>query len=216
MGTAAALAAGGPLESTLAKMDAAAGPFKGLSADIKRVHHTAVINEDSIDEGSILIKRPKPHDTRMFFDIKKPDAKQVAFDGRKVEEYFPVSQIVQEYDVSKYRSMVDQYLLLGFGSSSKELQDAYTISVGGPEMVGTEKTTRLELIPKSPDAQAHLKRVELWISDATGLPVQQKFYEPGGDFDVASYTNIKVNPNLPDSALKLNLPKGVKREKPVN
>lgn len=214
LSAAAALAAGGLLEATLDRMDQAAARFKDLSADIRRVHHTNVINEDTVDSGTILLKRPKPHDVRAFFDIKQPDPKQVSIDSHKAQLYYPKIATVQDYDLGKYKSLADQFLLLGFGSTSKELESAYKVSLGGPETLGTEKTTRIELIPKSPDTVANLQRVELWISDASGLPVQQKLYWPGGDYDLATYMNIKVNPNLPDSAFKLNLPKGVKREYP--
>jgi outer membrane lipoprotein-sorting protein len=150
----------------------------------------------------------------MLIDVKQPDPKQAAIDSHKLQIYLPKTQTVTEYDLGKYRAMVDEYLLLGFGSSSKELQNAYAITLGGEETVGSEKTTRLELTPKSQEALAHLKRVDLWISDTTGLPVQQKFYQPGGDYDLATYSNMKINPNLPDSAVKLDLPRGVKREYP--
>jgi len=212
--TFAIAAGGGPLETTLASMDQSAAKFTGLSADLRRAHHTAVINEDTLDIGTILIKRPKAHDTRMLIDVKQPDPKQAAIDSRKLQIYEPKSQIVTEYDLGKYRAMVDEYLLLGFGNSSKELQNSYSIALGGPETLGGEKTTRLELIPKTQEALAHLKRVDLWISDTTGLPVQQKFYLPGGDYDLATFGNMKLNPNLPDSAVKLDLPRGVKREYP--
>jgi outer membrane lipoprotein-sorting protein len=39
-------------------------------------------------------------------------------------------------------------------------------------------------------------------------------YWPGDDYDVATYSNLKTNVNLSDAALKLDLPKGVKREFP--
>ncbi len=212
--SALAWAAGGPLETTLAKMDQAATEFKALSADLKRVQHTGVINQDTEDVGTILIKRPKPRETRMLFDVKQPDPKQFAFDGRTGEEYLPKLQTVQEYDLGKYKGLIDQLLLLGFGTSSKELQTAYTISYGGPETIDGQKTTRVELIPKPQAGVKDLTRVDLWISDASGIPVQQKFYQRGGDYNLATYSNMKINPNLPDSALKLNLPKGVKREFP--
>ncbi len=206
--------AAGDLEATLARLDQAAEGFTGLSADLHRTHHTAVIDENAVDIGTILIKRPKPHDTRMLIDIKQPDPKQVSIDTRKLQIYMPKIQTVQEYELGKYRSMVDEYLLLGFGSSSKELQSHYTISLGGPENIGNEKATRLQLIPKSEEALTHLKRVDLWISDSTGLPVQQKLYYPANDYDLATYSNVKRNPNFSDAALKLNLPKGVKHEFP--
>jgi len=204
----------GPLDAVFARIDQASTGFKGLTADVHKVSHTEVINEDNIDDGTITVKRPKPKDIRMLVDILKPDRKTVAIDGRKVEIYYPKMNTVQEYDVGRNRALLEEFLLLGFGSTSADLQSGYTIRLGGPETVAGQKTIRLELIPKSKEAQAHLKKVELWISDSSGLTVQQKFYQTGGDYTVATYTNAKLNPNLPDSALKLNLPKGVKRETP--
>ena len=207
-------AATDPLAAVLARVDAAAAGFKGLSADVRKVSHTEVINEDTVDEGTMLMKRPKPHDIRMLVDIKKPDAKTVAVAGRKVEIYLPKMNTVQEYDAGKNRALLEQFLLLGFGSTAADLRENYSLRVLGPDLVAGQKATRLELIPKSKEALAHLKKVELWVEESSGLTLQQKFHATGGDYTLATYTNIKLNPNLPESALKLNLPKGVKRETP--
>jgi outer membrane lipoprotein-sorting protein len=210
--TATGVTAEGTLESTLAKMDRAAATFKDLTAELKRAHHTAVINEDTEDLGEILIKRTRPHELLMRFDIARPDPRQIAVDSRHAEIYFPKSKTVQIYDIGKYKKLADLILLLGFGTTSKELAASYTIRWGGEEPEGDQKITRLELTPKSDET--HLKRVDLWISDATGLPVRQKLYWPGDDYDVATYSNMKTNVNLSDGALKLDLPKGVTREFP--
>jgi outer membrane lipoprotein-sorting protein len=205
-------AAEGALESTMSKMDKSAAAFKDLTADLSRTHHTAVINEDTVDSGEIFIKRTRPHELLMRFDIAQPDPRQIAVDSHRAEIYFPKSQTVQIYDIGKYKKLADLILLLGFGTTSKELAASYTIRLGGEEAAGDQKITRLELTPKSDET--HLKRVDLWISDATGVPVRQKLYWPGDDYDVATYSNMKTNGNLPDAALKLDLPKGVKREFP--
>jgi outer membrane lipoprotein-sorting protein len=161
----------------------------------------------------MLLKRAGPKDTRMLIDLTEPDPKTVAFQGRKLEIYYPKIETVQEYDVGKNKNLLDQFLLLGFGSTSKELESAYDIRVAGPETVAGQKTTRLELIPKSSDVQQHLKKVELWIAES-GYPAQQKFYLPAGDYSLVTYINLKPNVDMPDSALKLKLPKNVKREYP--
>ena len=211
-GVALGFAADGPLEANFAKMDKAAAAFKDLSAHLSRTHHTAVINEDTVDSGEILIKRIKPHELLMRFDIAQPDPRQIAMDSRRAEVYFPKSQTVQVYDIGKYKKLADLILLLGFGTTSKELAASYAIRLGGEEVAEGQKITRLELTPKSDET--HLKQVDLWISDATGLPVRQKLYWPGDDYDVATYSNMKTNVSLPDAALKLDLPRGVKREFP--
>jgi outer membrane lipoprotein-sorting protein len=207
-------AADNSLADTLARMDEAAAKFKGLEADMQKVAHTAVISEDSVEAATIAVKRLKPHDIRVRIDFKPPNPRQVAIAGVKGEYYVPGINTVQEYDMGKSRSLVEQFMLLGFGSNSKDLKSAYSIGLGGPETAAGQKSTRIELIPKSEDVLAHFKRVDLWISDTMGIAVQQKLFEPGGDYLLATYTNIKLRPNLPDSAVKLNLPKGVKREYP--
>jgi outer membrane lipoprotein-sorting protein len=70
---------------------------------------------------------------------------------------------------------------------------------------------RIELIPKAREVLQQFPKIELWISEATGYPVQQKLYQTGGDYMLITYSDVVINPNLPDSAFKLNVPKGVKR-----
>lgn len=210
-----AVAADNSLQAVFNHMDQASAKFKGLKADTKKLTHTAVINDDSVDSGTIVVKVPKPHDLRMLIDFKQPDRKTVAIAGTKVEIYFPKTNTVQEYDLGKsHKGQVEQFLRLGFGSNSKDLLEAYTVKLGGPETVAGEPATRIELVPKSKDLAASFPKFELWISEKTGISVQQKMYQPGGDYSMAIYTNMQVNANIPDSAVSLNLPKGVNREYP--
>ena len=202
------------LAATLARMDEAAAKFKGLQADVQKISHMAVINEDTVEAATIALKRLNPRDIRVLFDFKPPNPKQVAIAGVKAAIYYPEINTVQEWDMGKDRSLVEQFMLLGFGSNSKDLGSAYSIRLGGPETVAGQKATRIELIPKSQDVLEHLKRVDLWISGTMGIAVQQKLFEPGGDYLLATYTNIELRLNLPDSAVKLNLPKNVKWEYP--
>jgi len=210
-----ALAADTSLEAVFANMDRASARFKGLKADMKKLSHTAVINEDSVDTGSIVVKASKPHELRIVMEFQPPDEKKVKIDGTKVEIYYPKTNTVQEVDLGKnHRSQVEQFLRLGFGTNSKDLLESYSVAPGGPETVAGETTTRIVLTPKSKDLLAQFPKFELWISDKTGISVQQKMYQPGGDYSMATYTNMQINPAIPDSAVSLNLPKGVTREYP--
>jgi outer membrane lipoprotein-sorting protein len=100
---------------------------------------------------------------------------------------------------------------LGFGSDSAELRNSYKLELGGPETVAGQKTVRLVLTPKSADVLAQLTKVELWISDTLGIAVQQKFWEPGDDYILATYRNVKLYPSPPE--LKWDIPKNAKPEK---
>jgi outer membrane lipoprotein-sorting protein len=124
-----------PLAAVLARMDATAAKFKGIKADMKYVTHTEVIDKDEIDLGTIAVKRnAKSKDLHMLVDFQQPDAKKVLVTGSKAWLYIlKTPNEVQEYDLSrKFRGMLDQYLLLGFGSNSRELRDAYIVKLGEP------------------------------------------------------------------------------------
>jgi outer membrane lipoprotein-sorting protein len=201
------------LAPVFAKMDEAAPKFKGMRADMKKVSHTAVINEDATDVGSIVVKVPKPHDYRMLMTFDKPDEKLVGVAGTKIEVYLPKAREVQEYDAKGHKAEVEQFLKLGFGSNSKELRDSFTVTYGGEETVAGEKTWRIVLAPKSQDVANMFTKFELWISQKTGISVQQKMYEKGGNYSLATYPNMKPDANVKDSEVKLVLPAGVTRRK---
>jgi len=206
------------LSAVLTRMDETSATFKGLTADIKKIAHTEVINADQIDTGTFTVKRVgRGKELQMLLDLKEPDAKKILVTGTKAQEYILKNPTeVQEYDLGrKFRGMFDQFLLLGFGSNSAELRSAYTVKLGQPatDMVAGEKTTKILLVPKSEEMRQHIKQCELWISDARGITVQQKFYTGGGDYHLVTYTNIAINPKIGD--LTLNLPHGVKTVKPL-
>jgi outer membrane lipoprotein-sorting protein len=205
-----ASAADSGLETVFARMDKAATTFKSMSAGIKRVTHTELVNANEIDEGTIAVKRSKPTDTRMLIDFQKAEPKKVFIGNGKVLIYTPNAKVVQEGDLGKNKNLVNEFLLLGFGSTSTDLKKHYTVAFGGPESINGTAATRIELIPTSKEILNHVKKAELWIPE-NGVPIQQKFYQSGGDYQVCTYSKPQINPNLPD--LKLDLPKGVKTEK---
>lgn len=198
------------LEQVLATLDRTAPAFRDLSADLKRVEYTPIINDSSEATGSVRIKRVRPNDMRILVDYLEPDPQTAAFEKNRGQIYFPKMRTVQIYELGKYRSLVDQFLLLGFGTSGKDLTRNYNLKVLGEERVGSEPATRLELVPKSPSVLEYLPKAELWIS-AAGYPLQQKFYRPSG-YILFTYGGVKLNMNLADDAVRLKLPSGVRRE----
>lgn len=206
-----ASAANNSLQAVFTRMDQAAAQFKGLTADMKQLSHDGAIGEEETYTGTIVVKDPKPHDVHMLIDFKQPDAKTVEVAGTKVQIYYPKAQEVQVLNFGRQsRAQMEQFLKLGFGSTSHDIQDGFTVQYGGPEKINGVNTTRIVLTPKSPDLKAQFPELELWISDTTGIALQQKMYQPGKTYNLATYSNMKLNPNIPDSAVKLNYPKGTK------
>jgi outer membrane lipoprotein-sorting protein len=206
-------AADATLEQTLARMDQVAAHFKALSANVETVQHMEAIHEDDTQSGSMLVKRARPKDLHVRVSFEKPEKKVAYVDSKKVDVYYPASQEIQEASMGSRKSLLDMILTLGFGGSSQELQKDFQVTLGGQETVAGESATRLELIPKTHEMLEQWKKIELWISDKSGYAVQQKYFERGKDYTCITYTNIQLNPEVPDTVF--NLPKGTMKE-PLN
>lgn len=204
-----------PLSAVETRMDQAAAQFKALEAKIKRVSYTAVIKDKTEESGKIYIKKVKQGDTRIKIDVMEPAPRSTVIGKKKYENFLPKIATVQEVDLGKYAKLVDQFMLLGFGSTSKELQAEYALKVTGEESINGVLTTRVELTPKSAGVQEHLKRVEMWFPLKEGYPIQQKFHKPSGDYEMSTYSAVQLNPNLTEADVALKLPKNVKREYPL-
>ena len=198
------------MQAALTRMDSAAAKFRGLRADVKRLTHTEVIHEDEVETGAIAVRRQNAKDLRMRIDLKTPNPRTVWFSGSKAQVYYPKINTVQEYGLGKANAMKDQFLALGFGSTSKELQAGYTMQPGGAETVAGQSATRIVLVPKEQRMRALFPKIELWLSD-DGIAIQQKLYEPGGDFITATYTNVQ-QVNVTDADVKPDAPKDAKFE----
>ncbi len=209
----ALLAHAEPLADILARMDRAAQDFRALSANMKRVQFTAVISESNEMQGVVRLKRIKGG-TVGIVDFQQPEQRTVYVNGHNIQVYYPKANTVEIYDSSKYTSNIDQFLLLGFGTSSAELQKSYDLKTAGMETIGGLATTRIEMTPKSAELKKLITKIELWIPEAQDTPVQEKVTEPSKNYELITYSDVKVNPSLLDSAFELKLPAKVKKIHP--
>ena len=202
------------LPGLLGILDASASGFHAMTAKLKRTMHTAVINDDSVESGQVRVIRIKKNELSMLIEFTEPDKKTIFFQDKKAEIYYPKIQTVHEFDLGKQKALVDQFLLLGFGNTSKDLARSYKIQWLGMEPVGAYQAGRLGLTPKSGQVAQHIKLAELWVQQPDGFPVRQKFVEKSGDYTIIEYSEVKWNPTITPDQMTLKLPKNVKREFP--
>ena len=207
------LATAEPLPDVLARMDRAAADFHSLSAKMKRVQYTAVLSDTSEMEGELRLRRTKSG-TQGIVEFQQPDQRTVFINGKQVQIYYPKAKTVEIYDASKYTTNMDQILLLGFGTSAAELKKSYDIKDGGVQKINGADTTRIELTPRSDEMKKLITKIELWIPEGQSNPVRAKFSEPSKNYELVDYSDIKVNPALPDSAFAFKVPPNVKRIRP--
>ena len=198
-------------DSVLAMMDKSAQDFHTLTADIEHIKYTDVVKDTSTETGKLLVRR----DEKMRIEFYQPDRRTILRTGDSLFVYSPKINRVEEYDLGKNREMVDQYVLLGFGTKSENVRKSYLVTVIGETELDHRKTVQIELTPKSDQMRKQIARIQMWIDEASWLPIQQKFFESGsGDYLIFHYTNVMKNLKIGDGQFKQDWPKGVTRTKP--
>src|ERR1035441_5387780 len=133
------------LENVGDHRDAQAAVFHSLTADLERTKVTVVVNDKSTESGQILVRR----DDKMRIELTQPDERTILRDGNNFYIYNPKIRRVEEYNLGNKKSVVDQFLLLGFGTSGKSLMESYAITLKGEETLDGRKVLLLELLPKT-------------------------------------------------------------------
>jgi outer membrane lipoprotein-sorting protein len=199
------------LDGVLGMMDHSAQDFRTLTADIEHIKYTDVVKDTSTETGKLFVRR----DEKMRIEFKQPDERTILRSGDSLFVFTPKINRVEEYDLGKNREMVDQYVLLGFGTKSENLKKSYEVRLLGETELDHKKTVELELTPKSDQVRKQIARIQMWIDEASWLPIQQKFFESGSeDYLIFHYTNVMKNLKIGDSQFKQDWPKGVTRTKP--
>jgi outer membrane lipoprotein-sorting protein len=198
------------LNSVLRKMDTASKNFHSLSADVERTKVTRVVDDRSTETGTLKVRGDK-----MVLQITAPDSRTILRTGDNLYLYNAGLKRVEEYNLGKNRGLVEQFLLLGFGTSGRELERFYNVTLAGEPTVGDRKTIELDLTPKSAAVRKQISKFEIWLDSSTMLPVQQEFTETAsGDYSIIKYSHVVENPAIPDSEFKPHWPKGTEKIKP--
>jgi outer membrane lipoprotein-sorting protein len=198
------------LEDVLTRMDRLAKDFKSFSAKIARTDYEKLLDDSTNTEGVVRMQRTKDGLTGV---IENGDGQVDYFEGRTAQMYHPKANTVDIIDLGKQANMAQQMILLGFGTRRADLEKSYTIKLGGPDTMEGERTTRIELTPKAKDQRDVVARIELWIPEGEGYPIQEKITMPSKSYKKVTYSAMKL-PAPPNSNFKLDLPADVHKNYP--
>jgi len=197
-----ASSSGSSLEHILNRMDSEAANFHSAEANFQWDQFQRVVEETDTQKGKIYFRRVG-NDTQMVADITQPEPKYVLYEEGKVQWYQPRIDQVTVYDASKSRQDVGTFLLLGFGGGGHELLKSFDVKFLGNEKLGDVNTAKLDLTPKAANIRNHVEHIVLWVDPNLGVSVQQQLFQPGGDYRLAKYSDIRLNQKISDNIFKL-------------
>lgn len=198
--------------AVLTRMDQGASTFHSMTANLTMVTYTAILDDKTTESGELKMVKNKDNTQAIIHFTGANEERTIGFFNKQIQLYTPKLNLVQVYKLGRNAKFLDQYLLLGFGTSGEDLQKGYDIQFGGAEQVNGQQMSKLVLTPKEAAIKEQLSKAEIWIPEVSGYPAQQKFYFPSGNYRLVTYTNFQLNPQL--GQLKLNTPPKTKVEYP--
>jgi outer membrane lipoprotein-sorting protein len=215
LGSAIGFAADSPLQAVFQRMDKASADFKGFTANLVKIDHSDIVDANDKSEGTIAVRRVGPHNVQVLEKIDtlngKPDGEQLEL-GTRFSVYHPKENLVIDYDLNKKYRGVEEAALALLGGSSKDLLQDYKVTYGSAETVEGKAASRLVLNPIDQTLAQQFPKIEVWISDATGLAVQEKLYQKGEkDYELQTYSNVQPG-NVSDDQVKMNVPKNTRHQ----
>ena len=192
----------GSLEHVLAQMDKAAASFRTTEASFVWNQYSKVVDETDTQKGKVYFRRAS-NDIEMAADITDPEKKYVLFNDSKVQVYQPKIEQITVYNTGKNREAFESFLVLGFGGGGHDMLKSFDVKYVGAETVDGIETAKLDVTPKSQRVANTFAHILLWIDPARGVSIQQKLFEPSGDYRLAKYSDIEINHKIPDTAFKL-------------
>jgi outer membrane lipoprotein-sorting protein len=195
------------LDQVLTKMEQNGKNFTSMQAALERTKVTVIVDDKVVDSGTVSFAR-RGKDPRIKVDITKPEQQRMLIDEGKALLFFPKLKQVQEYFLGKNQDKAE-FLLIGFGQSNQDIRKFYDAAIVGEEVINGQKTSILELKPKSTQVSSLFSNIRLWMDHQRWIPIQSKLTEASGDYMIVKFTNIKMNVKIPESVFDLKMPKDV-------
>lgn len=189
------------LQRLLHQLDVASANFHSTSADFEfESAETDPIPIKDVQKGVVYYDR-KGSGFEMGMHIAeingKPVPKVIVVSGGVFKMY---EKLLDQVTTSNKAGKYESYLVLAFGASGKDLQQKWNIKYLGPETLNGVKTEKLELVAKDPDVLKLFPKVTIWIDPSRAVSLKQYFDEGEGQSRTCTYSNIKLNEDLPSDA----------------
>jgi outer membrane lipoprotein-sorting protein len=178
-------------EVVLDEMETAGKKLTSLVAKLSQQKiNTQLGIKEQEEVGEIRYIPGKNGSIKLRIDITKPAARTIVISGDEVKFYErEVNQLLITSLKNKPKTKSYNSLAITLGSVNA-IRANYEVSYLKDEVVGTEKTAVLHLVPKE---ASNYKEVDIWISRNNWLPVQQRFTEKNGDILTLRLSDLKLN-----------------------
>jgi hypothetical protein len=184
------------LDTVLHQMDVSGANFKSAQADMKKDLYERVVKDTTTQTGTVYYQRVGGN-IQFGAKFAPPSAKVIEIKDGMLRMFEPGVNHLTQVSLKSNQALYESYLTIGFGGSGTDLARHWTITYQGTEQLNDGKkmvpTAKLDMVAKDPDAKKNFTHVTLWIDPTMDVSLKQQFFQPSGDIQTATYTNIRYN-----------------------
>ena len=153
-------------------------------------------------------------DGEIRFQLEGDDGSTMLVNSKYLYIYEPARALVEEYQLLQHPERLAPYVVLGFSTTGEDLERDYLVTLLGEDAIGDRRVIGLELTPKDDKVRQNVSKIQLWIDQASWLPVTQVIdHTSNGETLTVNYANTSRNLKLNTSLFDANWPKGTQKIK---
>jgi outer membrane lipoprotein-sorting protein len=188
----------------LRELDSAALKFKTVIADFEwQGEQTAPFPDTETQTGTIYFKRNSSAlqvSARIRLVNNKKVPKVLSYSNGTVTLFQKMTGELKVIKAGERQGQLESVLLLGFGSSGKDIESKWDVTFLRQEALAGVKCEVLELVPKDPEVKKNVRRVTIWLDASRDVSLKQIFDQGDGMRRICIYSNFKMNSRLPIDA----------------
>jgi len=202
------------LDKVLDQMNVASTHFRSAAAKFNADMYTAVVQEHEEQGGTIAFRRVRSSaemKLHIMSEGGQATSRELLYKDGVLDYYEPNLKQETIYSAGKNRQTYESFLTIGFGGSGRELVKDWQVSFEGMETLDGVKVAKLNLVSKSQSVRDNFSHVQVWIDPSRSIAYKQEFFMSSGDTRTVTYSDIRYNTPLPDSAFRIKVAPGTKR-----
>jgi outer membrane lipoprotein-sorting protein len=192
-------------------IDAVVGKIKDVSADFEQQKFTPLLKKPLISSGHVLGKTD-----RTLWTTDKPEPTKMLVDSTSIRIYYPEQMLEEIYPIQGQLGALASSPLPRIAALRRFFSFERIPAKSLDPAADDDKFLAIRMLPIDSALQEHVEEVKVLLDRRTGFIARAENIDADGDRTVLTFSNVKVDTNLPDDSLRLDIPTDAKISRPLD
>lgn len=184
-------------------VDAHADHIADVSADFRQEKFTPLLKKPLVSTGKVVGRG-----SSALWTTQQPEPTQMLVTPAEIRIFYPQQHQVEVYPLQGQLGMLASSPLPRLATLKQFFRFQRLAAASLDPGANDRDQLALQLTPIDSSLAEHVQDVRVLLDRNSGLVLRAETTDPDGERTVLSFTHITTNQNVPESALRLNLPAG--------